>query len=165
VLAEARAEIAAGRFPDVIALRARLAGDPEALARLDGVLAVHRARARVATKLSDTFKVSDTSSALRTRPSISADLDVRRAGEFVLEWGAAPAVAAWEIRLGERADVRADYETVATFETSATRVELPLGDRTMRVHIVGRSRTGKVVRRAIVSGLTRENWSDRWQKR
>lgn len=164
VLAEARAEIAAGRFPDVIALRARLAGDPEALARLDSVLAVHRARARVAKKAPATVPGTGTR-LLRTRPTVTSDMDVRRAGEFVLEWDALPAVPAWEVRVSERSDVRSDYELVEQLETAEPRVRLALGERPVRVNIVGRSRTGKIVRRAMVSGLSRESWDDRWQKR
>jgi hypothetical protein len=161
VLAEARAEIAAGRFPDVIALRARLAGDADALARLDGVLAVHRARARMAQAAVPGTRPRP----LRTRPTVTSDMDVRKAGEFVLAWDALPAVAVWEVRISERADVRSDYDLVARYETSETRAELSLGDRPLRVHVVGRSPTGRVVRRALVSGLTRESWNDRWQKR
>ncbi len=153
VLAEARAAIAAGRFPDVIALRARLAGDADALARLDSVLAVHRARARLAPKVSDT-KVSDTRSPLRTRAFVSGDLGVRRSDEHVIEWESDPAVQRWEIRI--RSESR---------ELSEPRAELALTDRPVRVNIVGRSRTGKVVRRAVLSGLTRDNWNDRWQRR
>jgi hypothetical protein len=92
-------------------------------------------------------------------------MDVRKAGEFVLAWDALPAVAVWEVRTSERADVRSDYDLVARYETSETRAELSLGDRPLRVHVVGRSPTGRVVRRAVVSGLTRESWNDRWQKR
>ena len=33
------------------------------------------------------------------------------------------------------------------------------------VTVVGRSRNGRLVRRAVISGLTRDNWHDRWQKR
>jgi hypothetical protein len=153
VLAEARAAIAAGRFPDVIALRTRLAGDADALARLDSVLAVHRARARLAQKVSDT-KVSDTRSPLRTRVFASGDLAVRRGDEHVIEWASDPAVHRWEIRV--RSESR---------ELSEPRAELVLTDRPVRVNIVGRSRTGKVVRRAVLSGLTRDNWNDRWQRR
>jgi len=164
VLSEARAEIAAGRFPDVIALRAELAGNADALARLDRVLAVHRARSRVARQVSDTT-ASDTRRALRTRPSVSADMEVRRAGEFVLEWDAVPAVPTWEIKISERADARTDYEPVRELETGETRVEVELGDRPTRVSILGRSRNGRLVRRAVVSGLSRESWNDRWNRR
>jgi len=164
VLAEARAEIAAGRYPDVIELRARLAGDTEALARLDRVLSVHRAKARVAQKASDTT-VSDTRSKLRTRPSLTGDMDVRRVGEARLEWDAVPAVAEWEVRISERRDQRSDYALVDTRVAAEPWVELPLGERPLRINIVGRSGGGRLVRRALVSGLARENWSDRWQRR
>jgi hypothetical protein len=162
VLAEARTEIAAGRFPDVIALRAQLAGDTDALARLDGVLAVHRARARIATKVSDS---TVSGSRLRTRPSVSADMDVRKAGEFRLEWDAVPAVAAWEVRISERADARSDYELVQELETGDARVELSLGERPTRVNILGRTHSGRLIRRATISGLTRDTWSGRWNRR
>jgi hypothetical protein len=46
-----------------------------------------------------------------------------------------------------------------------TNLELPLGDRSARVHLLGRSRGGKLVRRAIISGLTRDSWDERWQRR
>jgi hypothetical protein len=163
VLAEARAEIAAGRFPDVVALRARLAGDAEALARLDAVLAVHRGRARLATKVSDTL-VSDTS-VLRTRPSVTGDMDVRKVGEFRLEWDAVPAVSSWEVRISERADARRDYVLRESVETTGSSIDLELADRPLRVHVLGRSRDRRLVRRAVVSGLTRDGWNDRWNRR
>ena len=47
----------------------------------------------------------------------------------------------------------------------ATRVELPIGETPVRVHLLGRDRGGRLVRRAILSGLTRETWGDRWQRR
>ena len=46
-----------------------------------------------------------------------------------------------------------------------TSIELPLGDDLFRVHLLGRDRGGRLVRRAIVSGLTRETWPDRWERR
>jgi hypothetical protein len=33
------------------------------------------------------------------------------------------------------------------------------------VHLLGRAANGRLVRRAVISGLTRDNWSDRWQRR
>lgn len=163
VLAEARAEIAAGRYPDVVALRARLAGDPDALARLDGVLAVHRGRARLAHKASNT-KVPN-AKVLRTKPSLSGDLEVRRAGGFRLEWDAVPAVARWEVRISERTDVRRDYALRETVEVAGPSIDLQLDDRPLRVHVLGRTQEGRLVRRAVVSGLTREGWNDRWNRR
>jgi hypothetical protein len=45
------------------------------------------------------------------------------------------------------------------------RVEVPIGEHSMRVHILGRSRDGRLLGRAVISGLTRENWNDRWQRK
>lgn len=163
MLAEARAEIAAGRYPDVIALRARLAGDPQALARLDGVLAVHRGRTRLAQSAPDA-RVPGTK-VLRTKPSVSGDLELRKAGEFRLEWDAVAAVSTWEVRLSERTDVRRDYVVLETLEVTDPSIELPLDDRPVRVHVLGRTPQGRLVRRAVVSGLTRDGWNDRWNRR
>ena len=163
MLAEARAEIAAGRFPDVVALRARLAGDAEALAKLDAVMSVYRAR----QKLSDPAKVSDARAALRTRPTVNANMDVRRSGSSTLVWDPAASVAGWEVRISERPDARGEYVVRETRELPAatTNVELPLTDLPLRVHLLGRTRDGRLVRRAVISGLTRTSWNDRWQRR
>src|SRR5207237_4092003 len=101
VLAEARAAVAAGREPDEHALRARLGGDREALARLARVLAVGRARGRVAAAApSEPPSVPGTATRLfRTRPTINANMDVRRDGAAGLAWDAVPAVASWEVRI------------------------------------------------------------------
>ena len=63
--------------------------------------------------------------------------------------------------------MRADYVVRESLqlEPGVTRVELPLADQPLRVHVLGRSRDGRLVRRAVVSGLTRDGWSDRWQRR
>jgi len=175
VLAEARAAVAAGRAPDERALRARLGGNAEALARLERVLAVHRARGRVeqpvpgtGTRPSEPRPVPGTGTRLlRTRPTVNANMEVRRQGAAALEWDAVAAVAGWEVRISERPDVRADYELrdTLTLPAGTTRIELPLGELPLRVHILGRTRDGRLLRRAVISGLTREGWSDRWQRR
>ena len=71
------------------------------------------------------------------------------------------------MRLSERADARSDYEQIEAGELpgDATRLELPLGDRPLKVHLIGRGRDGRLVRRAVISGLTRDGWNDRWQRR
>jgi hypothetical protein len=33
------------------------------------------------------------------------------------------------------------------------------------MHLLGRANDGRLVRRAIVSALTVDNWNDRWQRR
>jgi hypothetical protein len=102
---------------------------------------------------------------LGTRPTISGSLDVRRDGEFALAWDADRDVQSWEVRIAERPDIRRDYREQETKQVSEPRIELPLGDLPMRVTIVGRSRGGRLVRRAVLAGVTRATWADRWQKR
>jgi hypothetical protein len=105
---------------------------------------------------------------LKTKPTITGSLDVRRVeGEgFHLVWDATPLVTEWEVRLSERPDTRSDYierETIL-LEGTVTSIEIPLGERPFRVNVLGRGR-GKLQRRALISGLTRESWRDRWQRR
>jgi hypothetical protein len=97
-------------------------------------------------------------------------MDVHRgrgAGTFVLEWRREPKVASWEVRFSERPDARGEYvvrEQLA-LPGGATSLELPLGETLFRVHLLGRDRGGRLVSRTIVSGLTRETWADRWERR
>ncbi|MGZ4374849.1 MAG: hypothetical protein ACXVR9_08695, partial [Gaiellaceae bacterium] len=85
----------------------------------------------------------------------------------VLVWPREGKVATWELRVSERPDPRGDYEVRESGELpgETTSIELPLGDVPLRVHLLGRDRGGRLVRRAIVSGLTRETWADRWHRR
>ena len=71
------------------------------------------------------------------------------------------------MRISERPDARGDYVVRETRELPAatTSVELPLADLPLRVHLLGRTRDGRLVRRAVISGLTRDSWNDRWQRR
>jgi hypothetical protein len=99
-------------------------------------------------------------------------MDVRRVrsgdAAITLSWDAAPpSVAAWDIRFSERADARSEYvvREELTLPRTETTVELQLGELPLRVHILGRANDGRLVRRAIVSALTRDNWDDRWQRR
>jgi hypothetical protein len=97
-------------------------------------------------------------------------MDVRRERQgdaFVLAWAAEPKVVAWDIRLSERPDVRGDYvvREERTLPGSETSLALELGDTPLRVHLLGRGRDGRLVRRAIISALTRPGWDDRWQRR
>ena len=91
----------------------------------------------------------------------------RRADGFVLAWDAAPAVAGWEVRISERATARDDYTVreERTLPAGTTSVELPLDTSSLRVHVLGRRRDGRLQRRAVISALTRDNWDDRWQRR
>ena len=168
IIDEARALVAEGKSPDWKALRDRiraLGGDQrEALRRLERVGAVHRARAATPPAPS---APAPPAPLLKSRATITGNMDVRRDGETSLAWRAEPKVTAWELRISERPDPRGDYEVRESGELpgEATSVELPIGDVPLRIHLLGRDRGGRLVRRTIVSGLTRETWGDRWQRR
>ena len=107
---------------------------------------------------------------LRTKPTISGNMDVgreRRDDAFVLTWKAEPKVTAWEVRVSERPDSRGEYAVreELSLPGDATSFDLPLGERPLRVHLLGRDRGGRLVRRAIVSALTRDGWATRWERR
>jgi hypothetical protein len=170
IIDEARALVAAGGSPDWKAFRDRiraLGGDQrDALRRLERVGAVHRARASAAPTV-PAVSHSARPALLKSRTTITGNMDVRREGTAVLAWGSEPKVATWEVRISERPDPRGDYEVRESGELpgEATSVEIPLGESPLRVHLLGRDRGGRLVRRAIVSGLTRETWDERWQRR
>ena len=97
-------------------------------------------------------------------------MEVRRSGGdalLTLGWDAAAGVTGWEARISRRPDARTDYavEEERTLAAGETTLDLPLGELPLRVHLLGRSADGRLVRRAVISGLTRDNWSDRWQRR
>lgn len=189
ILADARAQVAAGRAPnmggleariDTAVRRARSAGDDDAAVdkleaaarrRLGRIVSVGRARARLAREPAPQPRPRPQPGrplALRTTPTITGTLDVRR-GEgdgYELVWDAVPAVTEWEVRFSERPDQRSDYAERETFVLAAaeTRVELPLGDNPFRVNVLGRGR-GRLQRRALISGLTRAGWRERWRRR
>jgi hypothetical protein len=150
--------------------------ETEALEQLRRVVAVHRARVRLsrepepASPPPAVAAPTPLRALLRTRPTITGNMDVSRkrdGDKLLLRWDAVAGVTEWEVRFSERADARADYvvaETL-TLPAEATGVEVPLGDRTMRVHLLGRARGGKLVRRAMISALTRDTWSEKWERR
>jgi hypothetical protein len=172
IIDHARALVAAGDAPDWKELRDRiraLGGDQrEALRRLERVGAVQRARATSAATAPQQAQARPARrELLKSRATVTGNMDVRRGDGSTLTWEREPKVAAWELRVSERPDPRGDYELRESGELAgdATALELPLGDVPLRVHLLGRDRGGRLVRRAIVSGLTRETWTDRWQRR
>ncbi len=185
MLDEARAAVAAGGDPDGAALTARIreAGRrtpgraaakavERALQQLERVLAIRRARARLAAPPTapPAAPRPRARAAFRAQPTITGNMEVRRAGAggaVTLTWDAAAAVSAWDVRFSERPDARSDYvvREEQTLPPTVTSVEVTLGELPLRVHILGRANDGRLVRRAIVSALTRDNWDDRWQRR
>lgn len=190
IIDEARAAVAAKREPNTEALEARIRAlakreraegdaatadqaEQEALEQLKRIVSVHRARVRLSREpVAPPVVVPPPSlrAQLRTRPTMTGNMDVsrRRNGEkLLLRWDTTPAIAEWEVRFSERADARADYAVIQTLTLpgSDPAVEVPLGERTMRIHLLGKGRNEKIVRRLIISGLTRETWSEKWERR
>lgn len=183
ILDQARASIAAGRTPDwsvlegrlkAVARRPRRQVDPEqearALEQLQLLASVQRARARVMPAAPERAARRGRPVALRERPTITGNMEVRRDtdGEaYVLRWDAASGVLDWVVRLSERRDPRGGYVVLEERELPAgtTSVEVPLGGNALRIHLLGRGRGGKLLRRAVMSPLTPESWGERWQRR
>jgi hypothetical protein len=177
IIDEARQRVASGRDFDPAAFEARIeaaGGETErALAQLARVVSVARARALVSAppaREPEPPQPPRRQLALRTKPTITGNMDVRRereGGSFILHWTTEPKVAGWDVRISERPDVRGDYvvREEQTLPASATTFELQLTDKPVRVHLLGRGRDGRLVRRAVVSALTAEGWDDRWQRR
>jgi hypothetical protein len=178
IIAEARKRVASGNALDAAAFEARIraaGGDTErALKQLGRIVSVQRARTLIdgppTHAPTPPTEPLHRPLALRTKPTITGNMDVRRerrGDAFVLAWTAEPKVVAWDVRLSERPDVRGEY--VVREERSLpgpeTSLELQLGDAPSRVHLLGRGRDGRLVRRAIISALTREGWDERWQRR
>jgi hypothetical protein len=174
ILDEVRAQIARGEEPDAAELEARILGLPDherALAQLNRLLAVHRAKRSLAAPPVQPPPAPVRPAqrgAYRAKPTIAATMTVRAraAGEaVVLEWDARPGVARWEARVSERPDPRSNYTDREQRVLETPHLELRLGDSPQRVHISGRNPAGRVVARALISGLTRANWNQRWLQR
>jgi hypothetical protein len=177
IIDEARQRVASGKKLDASAFEARIraaGGDTDrALKQLARIVSVQRARALVAgppTHQPAPPPEPARPLALRTKPTITGNMDIRRerrGDAFALAWTAEPKVVAWDVRISERPDVRGDYvvREERTLPGPATSLELELGEMPLRVHLLGRARDGRLVRRAIISALTREGWDDRWQRR
>jgi hypothetical protein len=183
ILDQARASIAAGRTPDwsvlearvqAVALQPRASADPDrearALKQLQLLASVQRARARLTPAADARAAPTRRPAALRERPTLTGNMEVRRDAEgeaFVLRWDATPEVLEWVARVSERSDPRGGYAVreERKLPADATSVEVPLGPNALRVHLLGRGRGGKLVRRAVMSPLTPESWGERWQRR
>ncbi len=195
IIDEARAQVVAGREPtlDAFAQRVRAATKRErdargrasnaaleqaerrALERLDQVASVFRARTLLARESEPAPTRAPAPrqgprALLRIRPTIVANMDVQRGAEgdrLTLAWEPVPAVVEWEVRFSERRDPRGSYVQLESISLAAaeTAVDVPIGDHLFRVNILGRSRDGRLLRRALISSLARETWNDRWERR
>jgi hypothetical protein len=170
ILDEARAQIARGDEPDVAALEARIRTVDEAgVVQLRRLLAVHRAKRSLADPPQPAApRPRAASPAYRAKPTISANMTIRarRAGDAVaLEWDAVRGVADWEARIGDRPNARSPYVDRDRLTLTSPRVELRLTELPQRIAITGRNAAGRIVQRALVSGLTSSNWNQKWQQR
>jgi hypothetical protein len=175
ILDQARASIAAGRTPDWVVLESRVKAispnDPTlerlALTQLQTLAALARARSRL-TPPEPRAAPARRPPALRERPTITSNMEVRRErdGEgFVLRWELAPAVLRWEVRISEREGTRYAVREELELPGDATSLELTFGGAAVRVHLLGRGRGDRLVRRAVMSSLSPESWGERWQRR
>ena len=178
IIDEARQRVASGGKLNAASFEARIraaAGDPDpALKQLARIVSVQRARELIAgPPTHEPVPAPEPVSrplALRAKPTITGNMDVRRerkGDSFVLAWTAEPKVVAWDVRFSERPDVRGEYivREERTLPGPETTLEIQLGDTPSRVHLLGRARDGRLVRRAIISALTRSGWDERWQRR
>jgi len=176
ILDETRSQIARGVEPDASALEARIRAVPtqdaeRALEQLNRLLAVDRARRSIHAappKPPAAVVRPARRTGYKAKPTIAANMTVsaKATGDTVtLEWQSAPGVAAWEARLSERPDARSGYVERETRDLEGTSLELTLTDSPKRIHLLGRNSAGRLVRRAVISGLTAENWDQRWQQR
>ena len=176
-LAAARAAVARGVAPSDAAAKVRALAETappdvakDALAQIDRILSVHRARTLVAPKPAPPVPAAPRKPVLRSKPTLTGTLDLRREtrdGVLVLAWDAAPQVVEWEVRIGERDGPRGAYHVreSRTLAATETNVELPDTDASLQVHVLGRDRARRLVRRAVAAALTRDNWDERWQRR
>ncbi len=83
-----------------------------------------------------------------------------------LSWDGAPNVAEWAIRVSARPDPRQDYVEgeLLTLPAGACSFVVPLDDHPRRIQLYGHARDGRIVRRAIISALTRGNSNAQWKR-
>ncbi len=174
VRAATKRELAARRLASSAALEQ---AEREALGQLARVALVVRARSLLARERERAIPPAPAprperglGSRLRIRPTIVANMDVQRGPDgdrLTLAWEPVPAVVEWEVRFSERPDPRGSYVQLdsVTLPATETAVEVPIGEHLFRVNILGRSRDGRLLRRALISSLARETWNDRWERR
>jgi hypothetical protein len=83
-----------------------------------------------------------------------------------LAWDVAANVEEWKVRVSRRPDPRRDYvegELVA-LPAGATSFVADLDEHPRRIQLYGHARDGRVVRRAVISALTRGNSGAQWKR-
>jgi hypothetical protein len=107
--------------------------------------------------------------ALQPSATIVGNMAVRKqpTGRGIeLTWDAAPQVIEWVLRVSVRPDPRQDYiEGEAKSLPAGTRsYEVELDEHPRRIQLYGHARGGKIVRRAVISALTRGNSGAQWKR-
>ena len=107
--------------------------------------------------------------ALQPSATIVGNMAVRKrpaAQGVQLSWDTAANVVEWTVRVSVRPDPRQDYVELeaVTLPADTTTFELGLDERPRRVQLHGLARGGRIVRRAIVSALTKGNSGAQWKR-
>ena len=107
--------------------------------------------------------------ALQPSATIVGNMAVRKkaVGDVVeLSWDSAPNVAEWTIRVSVRPDPRQDYieGELLRLAPATVRFEVALDEFPRRVQLYGLARDGRIVRRVIISALTRGNGGAQWKR-
>ena len=83
-----------------------------------------------------------------------------------LSWDAAANVVEWRVRVERpaRSAPRLRRGEVVTLPGGATSFEVELDEHPRRIQLYGHARDGRIVRRAVVSALTRGNSDAQWKR-
>lgn len=83
-----------------------------------------------------------------------------------LSWDTATNVVEWRLRVSTRPDPRQEYveSGLVTLAAGSTSFEVALDELPRRIQITGHARDGRVVRRAVISALTRGNSASQWKR-
>jgi hypothetical protein len=106
---------------------------------------------------------------LQPSATIVGNMAVRKkpVGDAVeLSWDTAANVTEWTIRVSVRPDPRQDYVEgeLLTLPPATVRFDVALDEIPRRIQLYGLARDGRIVRRAIVSALTRGNSRAQWKR-
>jgi hypothetical protein len=83
-----------------------------------------------------------------------------------LSFDAAANVSEWRLRISVRPDPRQEYVEgeVVTLPSGSTSLEVELDEHPRRIQLYGHGRDGRIVRRAVISALTRGNSAAQWKR-
>lgn len=146
---------------------ARTAVEDESLGALRAIVASARGPAAAVPSAPSSRPIRRL--ALQPSATIVGNMAVRKRQEgtgLELSWDVAPNVAEWAIRVSTRPDPRQDYVEgeLLALPAGVCSFEVPLDDLPRRIQLYGHARDGRIVRRAIISALTRGNSNAQWKR-